>query len=371
MLKSLEILNQINEKMAEIKNLTGAEKVAMFEEIKNLKSDMEIEKQLEADIKVEDKGVIEVDNKVINEIEQDAKVMRGIIRNLAKMPLVEDKELLAPYNVITGEGFIIPKTISTKIKEKIRECKSFRNILPTMTVATSTGSWVVDNTADMELSDMVDGTALIESGNLTFRQVTYALKQKGGLIALTNTILKFSDNDLINFVASVFAKRAITTYNKMAIATLTLGKTKVAGVTGVKSLIKAINTKLDPSMVANSIIVCNQDVYAQFVAEEGTNSNVRFLQPDISQAPVLQVNGCKVEVISNRQMPTVATKATIFVGNMEEAATFIDAGAYNIATSAEAGFLSNVTYCRVIDYVDCVQKDASDEVYFMAEITIA
>ena len=47
MLKSTEILNTINTKMESIKNLAGEEKKVMFEEIKNLKSDYEMELELE------------------------------------------------------------------------------------------------------------------------------------------------------------------------------------------------------------------------------------------------------------------------------------------------------------------------------------
>ena len=51
-------------------------------------------------------------------------------------------------------------------------------------------------------------------------------------------------------------------------------------------------------------------------------------------------------------------------------ASFVDAGTYQFAYSAEAGFTKNVTMARIIDHVDCIQTDKSDVVYQVGEITL-
>ena len=111
MLKSEEILNKINTKMEEIKNLTGEEKVSMFEEIKNLKSDYEIEKQLET------QQIEKVENK--NNLKGDVEKMENKELRLQEEKVFANYCRTAIANDMTtgGNGAIIPATIAARIIE--------------------------------------------------------------------------------------------------------------------------------------------------------------------------------------------------------------------------------------------------------------
>lgn len=77
-----------------------------------------------------------------------------------------------------------------------------------------------------------------------------------------------------------------------------------------------------------------------------------------------------VIVFSNATLKTNSKKAPVFYGNLAMGASFVDAGTYQFAYSAEAGFTKNVTMARIIDHVDCIQTDKADVVYQVGEITL-
>lgn len=377
MLKSEELLNKLEEVKNEIKKLQDEKEVdeahAKISELENLKKEIEVAKAVE-NVEMED-----IENEIKNrkddvkmENKQQASFIRAMIKNIGGKSLTEaEKEVI--QNAISGESYILPQDLSTKIREKVRDMKSFRNILPTISTSALTGAFPVEAYDSLaELVDFTDGNEDMNdsTSEIKFRQVKFALKEKAALIKLSNTLLAMTDNDLIDYVATIFAKKAVKTYNKMAIETLKTGKVAKA-LTTLKGLIKSLRVDIDPIFMGGaSTIVTNQDGYDFLAQLEGTDG-VAFLQPDLSKPAVLTVNGSPVIMFSNNDLPTVATKAPIFYGALGEGVRFVDAGKYNFAVSSEAGFTTNTTIARVIDYVDCIQVDSSDAVYCVGELTIA
>jgi len=68
----------------------------------------------------------------------------------------------------------------------------------------------------------------------------------------------------------------------------------------------------------------------------------------------------------------VGAKSPIIYGNLSEAVKFLDLnGQVAFATSSEAGFMSNTTIARLIEFIDVVQVDASDKCYVYGELETA
>ncbi len=83
-------------------------------------------------------------------------------------------------------------------------------------------------------------------------------------------------------------------------------------------------------------------------------------------------NGYTVHVYSNMMLPSTQSKAPIIYGNLSEAVKFVDLnGRIAFATSSEAGFMSNTTIARLIEFIDVVQCDASDKCYIYGELDTA
>lgn len=358
-----------------------AEAKAKMEEVKSMKEAISVQESLDAEAleEVENKmqqqklDAKDEENTMKNQA-QAANSLRAIIKASMRKSLTEAENALlvqVPGSADgNGEGYLLPQDINTLIQRKIRQYKSFRDVLGYMPTTALSGSFPVEDFETLsELVDFTDGTDGTEPTDIKFKNVPFALKQKGALLALSNTLLSMTDEALIAYVAEVFAKKAVITENKMAITKLATGKTKKA-IADWKALKKSINVDLDEGVKFGAVVVVNQDGWN--VLDEAVDLDGRpVLQPDPTNATRKMFAGLPVHVYSNALLPTVATKAPIYYGNLAESVKFVDTNNYAFATSAEAGFTKNVTYARVIENVDVVQVDSSDKIYIVGEFTIA
>ncbi|NGM81293.1 phage major capsid protein [Paenibacillus sp. 7124] len=379
-----ELKNQLETAKAEAQSMLDGNKVAeakaKMDEIKELKAAIEIQEQLDLEAleKVQNKiDTKEVEDKMeIKDMKKSANAVRAMIKMAMRKPLTEvENSLLVPASGAgtNGEGYILPQDIKTIIVEKIRQYKSFRDVLGYIPTTALTGTFPVEDVETFsELVDFTDGTDGVEATDVKFKNVSFSLKEKGALITLSNTLLQMTDNDLIQYIATVFAKKAVVTENKMAVTALKNGKT-VKAIADWKALKSSINRDLDEGVKYGTCICTNQDGF-----------DVLDSALDQYGRPVLQTNptnptqrlfmGYPVNVFSNALLPTTGTttkKAPIFYGNCMEAVKFVDAGAYQFAVSAEAAFTKNATMARVIELVDVVQVDSSDKIYVYGELTVS
>lgn len=378
MLKIDELRNSLETAKAEAQTLLNENKVveakAKMEEVKQLKASIEIQEQLDLE------AVEEVTNKINEKVEntmentkETANSLRAIIKaSMGKRLTDAENSLLVQVPGTgegNGEGYLLPQDIRTLIQEKIRQYKSLRDVLGYYPTTALTGSFPVEDVETFsELVDFTDGTDGVEPDDIKFKNVSFALKQKGAILALSNTLLKMTDNALIQYIATVFAKKAVVTENKIAITAL--GKDKVVKeLTDWKALKKSINVDLDEAVKMGAVIVTNQDGW-NFLDEQLDGQGRPILQPDPSNATRKLFNGLPVVVYSNALLPTVGVNAPIYYGNLAEAVKFVDTGDYSFATSEHAGFTKNVTYARVIEHVDVVQVDKSDKIYIVGALAV-
>jgi HK97 family phage major capsid protein len=235
------------------------------------------------------------------------------------------------------------------------------------------GSFPVENFETVSgLIDFADGTDGSESDDVKFTNVSYALKEKAAFIKLSNTLLALTDNALIKYIVDIFSKKAVVTENTMAIEKLKANKTPKA-IADWKALKSSINKDLDPGVLFGTVIVTNQDGFDVLDAALD-NTGRPILQPNPSNPTQMMFKGYPVEVYSNTMLPTTGTttkKAPIIYGNLAEGVSFVDLdGQVAFATSSEAGFMSNTTIARLIEFVDVVQCDSSDKCYIYGELTV-
>ncbi|MCD3223944.1 phage major capsid protein [Clostridium botulinum] len=386
MIRSQEILNKIESLKNEVKTLQGEGKVdealAKLTDIENTKKEYDLQKKIEdmekqdAENEMEQEDIKDksgVEN--MTTVKRSANFVRAMLKQGTGRAISnEEKEILNSLSVESGNGveYILPQDISTKIHELLRSQKCIKNYVGHLHTDALTGSFPIEDFETVsELVDFTDGNDLSTldfSKEIKFKQVKFALKEKGGFIGLTNTLLKMTDNNLINYVARIFARKALLTYNKMGIEALKKDK-KVKSLKDVKALVKSINVDLDPAMLSNSVALTNQDGYNKLM-ELADSREIPFLQRDLSKGGALTVNNMPIVRFPNNMIPSIKGKAPIFYGNLTMGVSFVDCGKYNFALSTEAGFTKNMTLARVIDYVDCIQVDSSDKVYIVGELDI-
>lgn len=395
MKKSLVMKNELENKKKEAQNLLDENKVSeakdKMKEIKDLKDAIAIQEQLEAEEEEELKNQVQrIENQYSkentglteNKTKENANAIRAMIKKVTGQRLTEaENSLLLPTTTTpagtNGESYILPQDISTLIVKKIRQYKSLRDVIGYMPASALTGSFPTENFETLTgLVDFADGTDGEDNKEIKFKNVSYSLKEKAAFIKLSNTLLNLTDNALVSYVVEIFAKKAVITENSMGIAALKKDKTAKA-IADWKALKSSINKDLDPGVLYGTVIVTNQDGFDKLDSELDSTGRP-ILQPNPTNPTQMMFKGYPIEVYSNAMIETVedtetkTKKAPIFYGNLSEAVKFIDLeGQIAFATSSEAGFMSNTTIARLIEFIDVVQVDSSDKCYVYGELTVS
>ncbi|ACO84500.1 phage major capsid protein [Clostridium botulinum] len=384
MKKSLEMRNKLEGLKNEAQALLDENKVKdaqdKMEEIKDLKNAIGIQEALEK----EEEEVLVAENNINNDpkdnnnempehkAKENANCIRAMIKKVTGRSLTEAENALLVQTPQTsagnGEGYLLPTDVSTLIHKKIREYRSLRDAVGYMPAGALTGSFPVEDFETVsELIDFTDGTDGGDSDDIKFKNVSYALKEKAAFIKLSNTLLKMTDNALISYVVEVFAKKAVITENKIIITKLKENK-KVKELKGWQDLKKSLNIDLDPAVLFGTVIVTNQTGF-DYLDGEVDKQGRPILSDDIANPTQKKFKGYTVMVYSDAMLPNTGTKAPIFYGNLSEAIKFVDYnGLISFATSSEAGFMSNTTIARLIEFIDVIQVDKSDKCYIAGTI---
>lgn len=178
-----------------------------------------------------------------------------------------------------------------------------------------------------------------------------------------------TDNNLVAYIVGIFAKKAVLTENKMILKTLQSNKT-VKDLVDYKALKSSINVDLDPATYNSMVIATNQDGF-NFLDSQLDTMGRPILQPNPANPTQKLFMGYPIEVFSNSMLATTGGKAPIFYGSLTDGVKVVDNGALAFATSLDAGFISNTTLARVIEFIDVVQADKSDKCYCYGEFTIS
>lgn len=376
-----KLVNLISDMQKKIDSddLDGAEQIR--DQIKALKT--KIDQQIFVDeLEAED---FKATAKTIPQNKQtktSANFVRACIKKFSNQHISEDeREILVQNSLVlpnttnpngaNGEAYILPEDIRTIITRQIRQYRSFRDVLGYYKTTALSGAFPVENLDSITgLIDFEDGTDGNDTYNPTFAKVPFKLKEKAAFIKLSNTLLALTDNDLIAYIAEVFAKRAVITENTMAVAVLKTDKT-VKTLATWKALKSSLNKDLDPAALHSTVIVTNQDGF-DFLDSQLDGNQRPVLQTDVTQPTVKRFAGYQVIVFSNALLPTVTrsshTYAPFFYGDMKDGAKFVDLDVIAFKTSDAAGFYSNTTVARLIEFVDVIQCDNSDKCYICGEV---
>lgn len=382
MKKIEEMKNRLEELKTEAQALLDSDKVAdaqaKMEEVKNLKNAIKIQEELDLEMEdsLKDKGTQAQQAAASEQTKKSATVIRAMIKKTTGQSLTDaENELLLPTIASPdgdkGEGYILPKDVQTKIHEKIREYKSLRSVLGYIPAGGLTGSFPTEDFETVgELVDFTDGEDGEDTKDIKFKNVPFSLKEKAAFIKLSNTLLAMTDDDLISYVANIFAKKAVVTENKIALAALKKGKT-VKAVSSWQELKSSINKDLDPAALTGTVLVTNQDGF-DFLDSQLDATGRPILQPNPANPTDMRFKGYPIISFSNSMLPTDGGKAPVFYGNLSEAVKVVDwKGQVMFRASSEAGFWSNTTVARLIEFIDVVQSDSSDKCYVYGEIDTA
>nr|WP_298051111.1 phage major capsid protein [uncultured Lachnoanaerobaculum sp.] len=362
-----ELLNQINAKKLEVKNLAEQGKI---EEARTAKEEL---------VALQDKynilkDIIEGEQSGMTNGVANATGVKQVTSGTGTDPIHDFAEA-ARHGFYTNTmtegtkadgGYTVPDDIQTKINQYKKGAFSLESLVDVETVKTSSGRRTFQKKAQAEGFKAVAEAGKIQGNNTPqFEILEYAVKKYAGYMPVTSELLADSDANITAVLTKWLAEEDIATKNAQiltAIATKT--ETDLKNLDGIK---KAINVTLGAAYAGSVVIVTNDDglnYLDTLVDKQGRY----LLSPDV-QNPMemmLAVGARKIpiRVVPNAILATKTNKIPFVIGDLKEAVKIFDRAKLNIMTSNVAAvgtlnaFEQDLTLFRGIERFDCKVKDS-------------
>lgn len=271
------------------------------------------------------------------------------IREIREVPTA------TPYldsNVDENGGLIIPQDIQTKINEYKRAYPfDFQSLVTSETVAYRSGKRVFEKLADSTpFAEIDEWETIPEVEAPTFEQKDYSVKDYAGILPIPKRMLQDTDAALMNTVAKYIARKSLITRNAVILEKLNEVYPTKADLSDIDAIKDVLNVELDLAFVAGAKIVTNQDGFNYL--DKLKNSDGEYLmQDDVTVGTGKSLLGKEVVTVPNRELPSEAGLAPVFVGDLKEVILFFDRGVYEIRGTDVGGksFTRNSYDIRVID----------------------
>ena len=360
-----QLLDAINAKKAEVKNLAEQGKIAEAktakEELVNLQEQYNILKDV---VENEQTGV---------STENFAKALA--VKIASGSDAIHDFAEAARHGFYTNTmtegtkadgGYTVPEDIKTKINQYKKAMFSLENLVDVEKVSTSTGRRTYQKRAQVEgFKAVTEGGKIQPSATPQFEILEYAIKKYAGYMPVTNELLADSDANIANALVEWFAEQDIATRNVQILTAIgTKTETDLKNLDGIK---KAVNVTLGSAFTGSITIMTNDDGL-QYL-DTLVDKNGRYLLTPSIQDPAKKVlavgaSTIPIVVVPNSVLATKTNKVPFVIGDFKEAIMIFDRDKLSIMTSNVAAvgqlnaFEQDLTLFRGIERLDCKTKDA-------------
>ena len=363
-----ELLNQINAKKLEVKNLAEQGKI---EEAKTAKEEL---------VKLQDqynilKDIIENEQSGMTNGTANAVGMKEVTAN-GPADAIHDFAEAARHGFYTNTmtegtkadgGYTVPEDIKIKINQYKKAMFSLESLVDVEKVSTSTGRRTYQKRAQVEgFKAVLEAGKIQPSATPQFEILEYAIKKYAGYMPVTNELLADSDANIANALVKWFAEQDIATRNAQILTAIgTKAETDLKNLDGIK---KAVNVTLGSAFIGSVTIVTNDDGL-QYL-DTLVDKNGRYLLTPSLQDPAKKVlavgaSTIPIVVVPNSVMATKTNKVPFVIGDFKEAIKLFDRDKLSIMTSNVAAvgqlnaFEQDLTLFRGIERLDCKTKDAN------------
>ena len=360
----IELRRNLTAKLKEARELIDAGKIE--EGQKATKEAEEIRDKIALEEEMQELEKTVNDDTVIVDVEERATKKKvesrtALVRFLQGKKLSKEERDVLVETTTPGEdqnsvAVIVPQDIYTEINELKRQYKPLKQFVDVQSTSTNSGSFVYENGDTIEpFVDITEATEIGEMLSPTMKQQKFAITDKGGILPISNTLLADEKGGLVKYINKWIARKSTITDNRKILAVLKEYGIKLNASTHAQ-IKKAINTRLDPELLAGAVIITNQngfDIMDQWVDATGKP----ILQPNPTDATKKMLSGINIEVFANSNIPDEDGASPVYIGNLEEAVKFMDREQLVLAVSTEAGFTKNLTLIRAIQRDDVEPKD--------------
>lgn len=381
------LLNAINAKKAEVRELVASKKLeeakAAKEELRDLQAQFDILADLEDDDAEQaqqdaEKGKGKVAGTIDAAKQQITAFVNAIKAAHKKQPVSkEDAEILNAMSEGSDEdgGLTVPKDVKTKIKELRRSEDALETLVNVERVSTNSGSRVIEREADQTPFDNVEEAAEFpEVSTPQFDNIEYKIHKKGGILKVTRELLQDTAENLMSYLKKWISKKAKATRNFLIIKKIKeiCGGLEVP-VKGFDDLKDIFNVMLDPAITAGAVVLTNQSGF-NFLDKLKDERGDYILQKDPTQSTRRLLFGVyPVKVVSNKTFQNIAGKAPIVCGDLKEAITIFDRETLTIdITDLAAGaWEKDQTSIKVRERLDIQTVDPDAIIMGLADIGLS
>ena len=272
----------------------------------------------------------------------------------------EFKNMITSGTTGTGNGGLtIPDDVQQQIRTLVRQQFSLQSIVNVESVTTTHGSRTYEKLADItplvELDE--DGKAIGDNDDPELTVVKYLIHEYAGINTATNSLLKDTVANILQWLTNWIAKKVVVTRNLKILEVMDKAPKKptIAKFDDVKDL---ENNTLDPAIESTSSFLTNQSGYN--VLSKLKDADGRYLmQPDVTQPDRYLIDGKPVLRIADKWLPDVSGSHPLYFGDFKQAITLFDRENMELTTTNIGGgaFETNTTKVRVIDRFDVAMVD--------------
>lgn len=372
-----ELLDKINAKKSEVKNLANENKIeeaqAAKEELKKLQAkfdvlyDLEVEAEEGIKDKIEAGEVKEATNKIKDSTKEFANAARNGFRVTNKMS----------EGTLVDGGYTVPEDILTRINTYKESKKSLKDLVKVEKVTTNKGQRTFKKRSQQTgFTKVGEGGKIGVKGTPQFERIVYEIDKYAGYFPVTNELLSDSDANITNTLIEWIGDESRVTANKLILEQIaTLNEVKLEGIDDIK---KALNVTLGQAFKATSKIITNDDGLQYLDTLKDTDGKY-LLQPNPSNPMEMRLCAgatiIPIEVIPNDDMATNTNKVPFIIGDLKEGIVFWDRQLMNIKTSDVAvigdlnAYEEDLTLFRAIEREDVTIRDSKAIVNGYIDIT--
>ena len=364
--KLLELLDSINNKKHEVKDLVAAGDLENAkkakEELKNLQEQFDLLKDIEDDDIVNAAGKLKTGTAVPIQDKNPEKEFADAARRGFRNSMNE--------GTASEGGYTVPEDIQTRINTYRESKASLIDLVDVENVTTNKGARTFKKRSQQTGFQKVGEGGKIPGKNTPqFERISYEIEKYAGYFPTTNELLEDSDANITGTLVSWIGDESRVTRNKIILGVINeKEKTELKGLDDIK---KTLNVTLGQAFKPTTRIVTNDDGL-QYLDTLKDNEGKYLLQPNPAQPMqmVLCAGATRISVfvIPNADLPsdteTAGTrKIPMIIGDLKEGIKFFDRKQLTIMTSniASAGdlnaFEEDLTLFRAIEREDCKMKD--------------
>jgi len=241
-------------------------------------------------------------------------------------------------------------------------------------VVVPSGSEVYEKTSQLApLTNMTELGEIAEMDGSTFENISYQVKNYGGILPVSRFLLQDTPENLLAYLAKWFVKKQVVTENKEILEVLNSFAKKA--ITKVDEIKTAMNVTLDPGFLDNTKVITNQSGFD--VLDTLKDKNNKYLLQEVVTEPTKRtLFGKEVVVLPDTQFPKETDGSfPLYVGDLHEAVRVYSLNTLEILSTDVGGkaFTRNSYDTRLITRFDvkAVDKEAVVKLTFTKDLAVA